>query len=302
MLDAILKTLSFAAIILLGFGLKQAKVFGPMDYSVMVKVVTHITLPVSIVVSFSNSEFDWSLLSLTLLGLAINGILVVLGLLVSRGKPAGSRALTALVLQGFNIGAFAMPFTAGAFGTAGATATCLFDAGNAILCTGGSYAIVDGVLTGTKGFQPKALLKKLCSTPPFVAYVVMLLVTMAGLRLPRGVVDFVTPIANANPYCAMMMMGLMFRLDFPKETFRQVGALVAARFGIGILLALGCYFLLPLPLTARQVLAVLVFAPPSVLTPVFVENCGGDASAASCAASLCTLTAVIGITAVLMLL
>lgn len=301
MTDALIQALSFIFIMALGYVLKRVKMFGPEDYRIMVKVVVNITLPVSIVVSFSNSTFDWSLLSLTVIGLTINCVLLAVGLLVSRGKQPGDRALIALLLQGYNIGAFAMPFTGSALGHEGAAATCLFDAGNAIMCTGGSYAVADAVLCGTGKFRPSDLLKKLCSTPPFVTYMTMLLLTVLGFRLPQPVVDFITPIASANSYCAMMMMGLMFSLDFPRETFRRVKFLVAVRFVIAVALALACFFLLPLPLVARKTLAVLVFAPPSVLTAVFVEKCGGNGSAASCAASLCTLTAVLGILAVLIL-
>lgn len=301
MAQALMKALSYLFIMVLGYGLKRVGFFGPEDHRILSKIVVNLTLPMSILVSFSSTTFDWSLLAMTGIAFAINCLLLGAGLALSRGKPKGDRALFALLLPGYNIGAFALPFTGAALGHQGAAATCLFDSGNAIMCTGGSYAVTDGVLSGTGSFRPLSLVKKLCSTVPFVAYMTMLALTVLGFRFPDWVVEFVSPIAGANTYCAMLMMGLMFSLDFPRETFRQVKALVLLRLCVGVVLAIACWFLLPLPRVLRKTLAVLVFAPPSILTPIFVEKCGGRASAASCATSLCTITAVLAFLTVLML-
>ena len=53
---------------------------------------------------------------------------------------------------------------------------------------------------------------------------------------------------------------------------------------------------------AMWTLAIVVFAPPSALSPAFTEKCGGDPAAASCVSSLCILTALLGMTAVLALM
>lgn len=303
MLQALLKALSFVFIMGLGYGLKKARLFGPQDYTVVVKMVINLTLPASVIVSFSSTEFEPSLMVLTLLGFAINCALLLTGLLITRRRPLPERALYAITLPGYNIGAFAMPFTQGFLGAQGAAITCLFDTGNAIMCTGGSYAVADSLLrpnSGEKGGL-RAVGKKLLGSAPFVTYVSMLLLTLAHIQLPASVVSFFTPIANANPYCAMMMIGMMFEFRFPKETFRAVGRIVVLRNLTALCLALVIWFLLPLSRLIRGTLAALVFAPPSVLTPAFVEKCGGDPSAASCATSLCTITAIIGITTVLLL-
>ena len=81
-----------------------------------------------------------------------------------------------------------------------------------------------------------------------------------------------------------------------------MAAIVIVRNLSAIALSAFCYFVLPLPLPIRQALAIVVFAPPSALSPAFTEKCGGDPAAASCVSSLCILTALLGMTAVLALM
>lgn len=299
----LLKAFSFIFIIILAYFLKCVHLFGPKDYTVAVKIVLNITLPAAVVTSFAASPLDKSMLVLAAVGFVANCAMMGLGLLLGRGKENGLRALYALALPGYNIGAFAMPFAQGFLGASGAAAACLFDTGNAIMCTGGTYAATDLLLHKRRGENPLlALLKKLCGSVPFLTYVLMLLLALAEVRIPEGVVNLIKPIADANPYCAMLMIGLMFELDLRPEIMRTVAVIVLLRNAAAAALSVACYFLLPLPLIARQALAVIVFAPPSALTPAFTEKCGGDPAVASCISSLCIVTALIGMTCVLMLL
>lgn len=303
MSGVLLKAFSFVFIIFLAYFLKRIHLFGPKDYTVAVKIVLNITLPAAVVTSFAASPLDKSMLALAPVGFAANCVMMGLGSLLGRRKEPGMRALYALALPGYNIGAFAMPFAQGFLGASGAAAACLFDTGNAIMCTGGTYAVTDLLLHKRRGENPlPALLKKLCGSVPFLTYVLMLALALAEVPVPKGIVDLIKPIADANPYCAMLMIGLMFELDLRPEILKTVGLIVLLRNGAAALLSAACYFLLPLPLIARQALAVIVFAPPSALTPAFTEKCGGDPAVASCISSLCIVTALTGMICVLMLL
>ena len=46
-----------------------------------------------------------------------------------------------LNFSGYNIGAFTLPFIQNFLGSFGVIAICMFDVGNSISCTGGSYAL-----------------------------------------------------------------------------------------------------------------------------------------------------------------
>lgn len=304
MLLVLFKFLPYVFCLALAYGLKRLGLFGPGDYRVAVKLVLNVTLPAAVIVSFSAMTPDRGLLVMTLLGIGCNVLALAAGLLLSRHQTAPQRALWALALPGFNIGAFGLPIISAFLTPAAVASTCFLDIGNAVMCTGGTYAITDSLLRGKdrEGSVLAGLVKKLCGSTPFLTYSSMLLLTLLGLRVPGAVGDFLRPIANANPFCAMFMLGLMFDLDLAPDTLRSVGLVVLGRNMLAVLFALAAWFLLPLPLPARQALCLLVFAPPSVLTPAFTEKCGGSAAAASCISSLCILTGFIGMTAVLTLL
>ena len=295
------KALAFAAIIFLAFVLKKVGLFGPTDYRIMAKVVLNVTLPAAVIVSFATNTLDLSLLLVSLLGCVCNVAMLFAGFLLGRGKSKGLRALSTVCASGYNIGAFALPFAQSFLGAPGMMSACLFDAGNAIMCTGGSYATADLLING-KGQNERLLpciLKKLASSTPFLTYTLMFLLSLCRVQIPTTVADFLQPIANANAFCAMFMIGLMFEIKLKKETLRTVLLTVLLRTVSAAALSAVCYFVLPLPLATRQALALIVFAPPAAIAPVFTERCGGDAGAASCVSSLCILTALIGMTAVL---
>ena len=67
-------------------------------------------------------------------------------------------------------------------------------------------------------------------------------------------------------------------------------------------MALAVYHFAPLPLEIRQVLAVMVFAPASVISPAFTAKCGGDGGLASCINSITILCGVVGMLAALAML
>ena len=157
------------------------------------------------------------------------------------------------------------------------------------MCTGGSYAATDLLLNGRKEGEKflLSLLKKLGSSVPFLTYTAMLVLSLCRVQIPMALADFLQPIANANAYCAMFMIGLMFDIQLRPETLKAVAAIVIIRNLSAIALSAFCYFVLP---------------PPSALSPAFTEKCGGDPAAASCVSSLCILTALLGMTAVLALM
>ncbi|MFR4007990.1 MAG: hypothetical protein ACLT0Y_00750 [Christensenellales bacterium] len=74
------------------------------------------------------------------MGLGANLLFIGIGLLISR-KDRETQAFYMLNCSGYNIGAFTMPFVQNFLGTFSMVITCLFDMGNAVMCTGGTFAL-----------------------------------------------------------------------------------------------------------------------------------------------------------------
>lgn len=295
MFTVLLKSASFVFLIVLGYLLKRSKFFGPKDYTIPMKLVLNVTLPASVITSYASYQFDLSLLLCTAIGFGINWVLLGIGILCSRNRSRPSRAVWLNSLSGYNIGAFALPFIQSFCPASGVVACCLFDSGSALMCTGGTYAISSAILGDKEGLSIKAILKKLTSSLPFMTYLVMLIVSVIGIRVPEALLTFISPMAAANPFLAMIMIGMMFDLDLDRDALKDVKGMIIIRVITSAVTALCFYFLLPFPDDIRKALCIAIMAPVSVTSTALAEKAGGDPAAAACVNSLCILISVTSI-------
>lgn len=300
MLDVLQRSAAFLFIIVLGYVLKRAGLFGKTDYKIVTKIILNISLPAAVITSFSSYEPDATILFCVVFGLLYNVLGLCFGLLFGRKKEAASKAIWFNSSSGGNIGAFALPFVQSFLPPVGVVATCLFDVGNAIMCTGGTYALTSGMVSGEKTTFSQ-ILRKLLSSTPFVTYVLMLILTLTGIRTPAGVIDFISPIARANPFLAMLMVGLMFDISLDRSMLKNATGVLLLRFGLSVLVALGCYFLLPLPLIVRKAMCICVFAPVSVAATAFSEKAGGNSAEAGFINSASIVISIVAIITMLSL-
>ncbi len=288
----LLKSASFIFLIALGYVLKRIGFFGPLDYKIPVKMVLNITMPCAAIVSFASYKPDFSLLLATLLCFGMNCLMLLIAYCVSKRYPRRTRAVWLNCIPGYNIGAFAMPFVQSFLSPASLVSTCLFDAGNALMCCGTTFAISKNILNGSRGLNLKPILKTLRTSVPFLAYATLLLVTLTGLHIPQALVDFVTPFSNANAFLAMIMIGMMLDLHIEKAHIKEIAGMLAIRYGIAVIAAAAIYFLMPLSLDVRQALAIAVFAPVSMVSSALAETIGGDPAVIAGTNSLSILLSV----------
>ena len=299
----LLKALSFVLLIAAGFLLRRAGLFGERDYQILVRIVMNLTLPAAVITNFAGLELSGALLFVVLLGLLSNLALFGLGWWRSRSNPAGQRAFSMMNLPGYNIGTFAMPYMQSFLGHGGVVIACLFDTGNAIMCTGGSYALCTAAIGGDGG-RPRLrdTLKKLFTSVPFDVYLFLLAYSALGLKVPQVALTLLAPLNAANPGLAMLMIGLMFRLESKPGYLRAALSVVLTRNLFALLVALGIYFFAPFPLEIKQVVAVILFAPISVIAPAFTERCGGDAGLAGFTNSLSIVVSLLMMTGLMLAL
>ena len=289
--EVLLKASAYVFVIALGYGLKMAGFFKPDDYRLIMKIALNITMPAAVITNFATFAFDNSLLYVSLLSLGVSLAMWGLGYLFSMGQGKKTRALYTLNFPGYNIGSFTMPYVQGFLGPVGVVVTCLFDAGNAVMCTGGSYALTSKVVGG-KGQTLKETLKKLFSTP-FCTYMLMLTLAIAGIAIPSWLLPITTTIGSANGFMAMLMVGTMFEFNPDKTFLKQAATILAVRYAMGAAFAALFYFALPFALEVRQVLAIVCFAPNSAMSPAFTEKLGGNHELSSFVGSVSILISIV---------
>lgn len=153
-----------------------------------------------------------------------------------------------------------------------------------------------------KGIDFKSFAKRLITSPPLVAYVIMFILSVANIDTPPVILTLIEPMAKANTFVAMLMLGLLFHIEFKKEYMGEIVKLVVIRHIFAAVCAVFFFFVLPFDLVIRQTLVLLCFAPMSAVAPAYTGMCGGDEGMASCANSVTILCSLVVITALLALM
>ena len=177
---------------------------------------------------------------------------------------------------------------------------CLIDAGNSIVVTGGSFALTKALLGGEDDpHRLRTMLKRLFSSIPFDCYIVLVVLALAGIRIPSFLIEFVAPVANANPFLSLFMLGLMTSMHVNARKLNRLFEVLALRVGTSLVLSFAVWFFLPVDSLTRCVIATVIWAPMSALAPLYTLWCGGDHGLSGLAG---TISIAIGITAMLVII
>jgi len=293
-LSLFLKPFAFLLILFGGYALKRAGLFHEGDHRLVSKIVLNLTMPAAVIHAFLDFQGQLGLfLGLILVGLVSTVLPYLLTFLMTKRVERARRIFLMVNASGFNVGCFGMPVIEGFWGASGAAIACMFDIGNSIMVTGGSYAFTSVLLPaeGTR-IGLGAMVKKFLTSVPFDVYMLMLVLTAAGIAIPTPVGTVLEPLAQANSFAAMLMLGLMIQPPKQRGYLSAAARLILIRLGFSVLFSLLVYFFTPFDLYVRQILAVLLFAPSSVIATVYTEKCGGDPALAGFTNSI---TVIIGL-------
>lgn len=281
-MNYLVKPLSYVLVIALGCLLTRAGFFGRDDHRLISKIMINVTLPCTIVRAFDGFSRDTQMFYIVGIGFLCSLLPMVLMYLTSRGADTRLRAYRMLNIGGYNIGCFSLPLIEVFFGSTGVIAACMFDTGNAVMMTGGSYAMTSTLLhTGGKRERVGDILMKFLKSVPFDTYMLMFALTALNVRLPETVFTLVQPAAGANAFLAMLMIGMMFEPTLERALLQETARELAVRYGLATVFALLCYAFTPFDPVVRRTLTVLCFAPLSSLAPIYTDRCGGDTALAS---------------------
>ena len=297
MLVVLSKAIAFVLIILIGYICKRRGVFAPTDYQLVSKIVLNITLPCAVISSFAHFQLDLSLLAAVALGLSGNCVMILIALLLTRRETLAAKIFYIFSLAGYNIGCFTLPFAQAFLTPFAVVALCMFDVGNSIMCTGMTYALTASCIGYADGhkdkFSMKSIAEKLLHSAPFVVYISMLLLALAGVQFPKSVYTFTDIVGAANPFLSMLMIGMMFEIKLDKQAMGYVKELFSVRYLISLACAGAFIYFAPFKQEVNYVIALAFMAPCTIIGPIFVEKLGGNVQLASLFNSMTIITSVI---------
>lgn len=263
------KSITYLLLIVGGYCLKKANVLQSKDFHVLSTISINLTLPCVLISIFESFYISLDWIYCILLGLVINIILIAAGYFFTRNRSRSTQALFMLNSSSFNIGGFVLPFFNGIYPATSIFYASMFDVGNAIMCTGLTYACAASRLDTSSKFQFKDFFKRIFSSVPFVTYMVMISLTLLNIHLPREVYQVTGIIGNANIVLVMIMLGLMVELKIDRDDLKDVILHSVIRYSILIVCAFLIYYFFPAPLIGKQILILSTFAPISSIMPAF---------------------------------
>ena len=266
------KALAFVAVIALGYFLKKRGFFKPHDYELIAKIVLNITLPCAVITSFAAFKMDYTLFILTLIGFCGNLLMIAWGFILTRYQTNAAK-----IFYVFNL-------------------ACMFDVGNSIMCTGGTYALTSGLVHTGEKYEPvnlRSIAAKLLGSVPFVVYMLMLICAVLQLHLPQPVYTLTGLIGGANTFLSMLMIGMMFEMTLDLDKLKQVREVVLYRYVFGIALAWLCFYHVPLSAEVKEVLTLVFLAPSTAIGPIFIARMGGNVELAGFANSITIVLSII---------
>lgn len=297
MLVVLSKAIAFVLIILIGYMCKRRGVFAPTDYQLVSKIVLNITLPCAVISSFAHFQLDLSLLAAVALGLSGNCVMLFVALMLTRRETLAAKIFYIFSLAGYNIGCFTLPFAQAFLTPFAVVALCMFDVGNSIMCTGMTYALTASCIGYADGhkdrFSMKSIAEKLLHSAPFVVYISMLILSLAGVQFPKSVYTFTDIVGAANPFLSMLMIGMMFEIRLDKQAMGYVKELFSVRYLTSLACAGAFIYFAPFKQEVNYVIALAFMAPCTIIGPIFVEKLGGNVQLASLFNSMTIITSVI---------
>ena len=279
MADILTRAAALICMIALAFTLKKIHILKKEDFRVVSALVVKITLPCAIINNFSQMDFDTSLFFLVPIGFCGTLFLIGTGYFMARKKSPDEKAFQMINHSGFNIGTFAIPYLHSFVGPSGVIAASMFDIGNSLLCTGGTFSSV-----------------------PTLTYLLMTLLSLLHLRLPGGILTFAGIGAEANAFMAMTMLGIGMELTLNRRHFSSITRILSVRYLVALIFSLAAWFLLPFDRALKKTLVILLFSPLASFDPIFTEKCGGDVGLSSEINSISIIISIVCMTLLLIIL
>lgn len=300
MLDVLIKALSFVAIICIGYIFKRIGIFNDEDYRIVSKIVINLTLPAAVINSFADFKMDYSLLEVLVIGFLGNVVMVIIALMLTRRETAAAKLFYIFSMSGYNIGCFTLPFVQSFLGAFGVIVICIFDMGNAIMCTGLTYAFAASCIGSADGMKEpvsvRNVMNKLLTSVPFMVYFVMLALVELNIKLPDAFYTLSHSVGSANAFLSMLMIGMMFEIKMDKHSLFYIGEILGGRCIVGISLSMLFFFYGPFSPEINKVVAAALLAPSTAVGPIYLEKLGGNVQLAGFSNSASIIISVIALT------
>lgn len=275
MLEIVIKSVGYMIIIVLAYWLKAIGIFSTKDKDVLGKILMYITLPCAFIANFENFAKDNTMIYFFLIGFMVNVIMILVGFFISRKRDKNTIAMYMIECSGYNIGAFTTPFISSFLPGDALIAASLFDIGNCIMSVGGIYPLAKARIDERKSSDNliSNFFKKLFKSVPFDTYLIMLIISLVGIKMPSGINKIATMIGSPSIIITMIMIGITFEVKVHKEDLLDILKILIIRYVIGFLIGIIIWFTFDFSYLAKKVIIICILAPVTSISPNYCNLC-----------------------------
>ncbi|TPF95060.1 AEC family transporter [Bifidobacterium sp. UTBIF-78] len=296
-------------IILAGYLFKRFGLVRDHDYRVLQTLEFNLVLPGAVIHSFAVNPHDLRMLWISTFGFLAAFVPPVAIAVATRRRPTTQRAFVVLNGSGFNVGCFCFPVATALLGSSAVVSAAMFDVGACVMTTAGTNVMVQTALhmadrnsTTVTTNRPtpdcpaprhdrdarrlrrrmlaRTIAKGFFGSVTFDTYLAMIVLMICGIPIPDMIAAATEPLAGANTFCSLIMVGMLADLPAGRDDLRAVFEVLAWRLPFGIVFALAAWTLLPFDPVARETAALCCLTPVAVFSTLFTDRTLGNAKLA----------------------
>lgn len=251
-------------IITIGYLFKRWKLLKEQDGEAIARIIFNLTLPCLIIVTFSDVQFEMSLLYLIVIAVIFGLINGFIALVVFKNQSREIKGTFGMMVPGLNIGLFAYPLVEGLWGFEGLKYFGMFDVGNSFIVFGFSY-IIAGIYANNSGMiETRAIILKVFKSIPLQTYLIMCLLSIINVTLPNTIIEISSAISVANMPLSLLLLGIYLNFSFAKGYGRLIAKFLVTKYGIGLITGIMCFVWLPVDEMFKYTLLIGFLLPTSV--------------------------------------
>ncbi|MDQ0972118.1 putative permease [Neobacillus niacini] len=284
-------------IIIIGFGylLKRLNILQEKDGAVISKIIFKITLPALVLVTFDSVKIETSLILLPVIVLVFGIITACLGLFVFKNEDRELKGSLLMLSSGFNVGLFAFPLVYAIWGIDGLTYFSMFDVGSSFIVFGICFIFASYYSEEGLKLNPVEILKKLGKSIPLMTYLIASILNLIHIQLPDTIIHVASKISGANMPLSLLLLGLFLNFKFDKQFIKPMMKFLAFRYGLGLIVGLVLYFILPFDTMFRYTILIGLLLPVAASALTFAVEFKYSTNSTRFIATMSNITILISI-------
>lgn len=284
-------------IIIIGIGylLKRLNILQEKDGEVISKIIFKITLPALVLVTFDSVKIETSLILLPIIVLVFGIMTACLGLFVFKNEERELKGSLLMLSSGFNVGLFAFPLVYAIWGIDGLTYFSMFDVGSSFVVFGICFIFASYFSKEGLRLNPMEILKKLGKSIPLITYIIASILNLIHIQLPDILINVASKISGANMPLSLLLLGLFLNFKFDKQFLKPMVKFLAFRYGLGLIVGLVLYFILPLDIMFRYTILIGLLLPVAASALTFAVEFKYSTNSTRFIATMSNITILVSI-------